>query len=180
MYKMNEIVNKFLLAEDKFVSEMHLRQPGFTYSACGPFTKNKEKIEKFKEAGDSRYIYQNELDKAGFQYDMAYGNFKDLTRRTASDKKLCDKAFNIDKYPEYDGYQRGVASMVCKFFGKNTSGGTAKNENISNKELAEEVNKPIIKNFKNRKVHSSFVDNVWVADLADMQLISKFNKSLLM
>ena len=79
---MNEIVNKFLLAEDNFMPEMHLRQPGFTYGACGPFTKNKERIQKFKETGDSRYIYQNELDKACFQYDMAYGDFKDLARRT--------------------------------------------------------------------------------------------------
>ena len=67
---MNEIVNKFLLAGDKFIPEMHLRQPEFTYSACGPFTKNKERIQKFKETGDSRYIYQNELDKACFQHDM--------------------------------------------------------------------------------------------------------------
>ena len=78
---MNEIVNTFLLAEDKFMPEMHLRQPGFTYSACGPFTKNKGRIQKFKKAGDSRYIYQNKLDKAYFQHDMAYGDFKDLTRR---------------------------------------------------------------------------------------------------
>ena len=74
---MNEIVNKFLLAGDKFMPEMHLRQPGFTYSACVPLTKNKEKIQKFKETGDSRYIYQNELDKARFQHDIACGGFKD-------------------------------------------------------------------------------------------------------
>ena len=76
---------------------MYLRQPGFTYSAYGPFTKNKERIQKFKETGDSRYIYQNELDKACFQHDRAYGDFKHLTRRTASDKILRDKAFNIAK-----------------------------------------------------------------------------------
>ena len=85
---MNSIVNKFLLAGDKFMPEIHVRQPGFIYSACGPFTKNKERIQKFKEIGDSRYIYHNELDKACFQDDMAYGDFKDLTRRTASDKIL--------------------------------------------------------------------------------------------
>ena len=84
--------------------EMHLRQPGFTYSACGSFTKNKERIQKFKETGNSRYIYQNKIDKACFQHDMAYGDFKDLTRRTAFDKILCDKAFNIAKTPKYDGY----------------------------------------------------------------------------
>ena len=98
---------------------MHLRQPGFTYSACGAFTKNKERIQKFKETGDSRYIYQNELDKAYFQHhDMAYGNFKGLTRRTASDKILHDKAFNIAKNPKYDRYQRRLASMVYKCFEK--------------------------------------------------------------
>ena len=81
---MNEIVNKFLLVGDKFMLEMHLRQPGFTNSACWPFTKNKKRIQKFKETGDSRYIYQNELDKACFQHDIAYGDFKDLARRAAS------------------------------------------------------------------------------------------------
>ena len=118
---MNEIVNKFLLAGDKFMPEMHLRQPGFTCSACGPFTKNKERIKKFKETGDSRYIYQNKLDKACFQHDMAYGDFKDLARRTASDKVLRDKAFNIAKNPKYDGYQRGLASMFYKFFDKKSA-----------------------------------------------------------
>ena len=94
---MNDIVNKFLLAGDKFMPEMHLRQPRFTCSACGPFTKNKERIKEFKETGDSRYIYQNKLDKACFQLDMAYGGFRDLNRRTFSDKVLRDKSFNIAK-----------------------------------------------------------------------------------
>ena len=101
---MAEIVNKFLLASDKFMPEMHLKQPGFTYSACGPFTKNKERNKKFKEAGDSSYIYKNELDKVCFQHDMAYRDFKDLKRRTASDKTLKDKAFNIAKSHKYDRY----------------------------------------------------------------------------
>ena len=83
--------------------------------------KNKERIQKFTETGDSRYIYQNELDKVCFQHDMAYGDFKDLTRRTASDKMLCDKAFDISKSPKYDGYQRGLASMVYTFFDKKSS-----------------------------------------------------------
>ena len=109
---MNEIVNKFLLAGDKFMHKMHLKQIGFTYSACGPFTKNKGRIQKFKETGDTKYIYKNELNKACFQHDMAYGDFKDLAKRTASDKVLRDKAFNIAKNPKYDGYQRGLASMV--------------------------------------------------------------------
>ena len=102
---MNEIVNKSLLAEDKLIPEMHLRQPESTYSACGPFTKNKERIQKFRETGDTSYIYKNELDKACFQHDMAYGDFKDIKRRTASDKILREKTFNIAKNPKYDGYQ---------------------------------------------------------------------------
>ena len=83
---MNIIVNKFLLAGDKFMPEMHLKQPRFTYSACGTFTKNKERIQKFKETGDTSYIYKNELDKPCFQHWMAYGDFKDLARRIVSDK----------------------------------------------------------------------------------------------
>ena len=78
--KMNKIVNKFLLAGDKFMPEMHLKHPGFIYSACGPFTKNKERIQKFEETGDTNYIYKNELDKACFEHDMVYGDFKDLTK----------------------------------------------------------------------------------------------------
>ena len=92
---MNKIVNKFLLAGNKFMSEMHLKQPWFTDSACGPFTKNKERIQKFKVTIDISYIYKNELDKACFQHDVAYGHFKDFARTTASDKVLRDKAFNI-------------------------------------------------------------------------------------
>ena len=113
---MNEIFNTFLLAGYKFMPEMNIRQLGFTYSACGPFTKNKERIQKIKETGDTSYIYENELDKACFQHDMAYGDFKDLKGRKASDKILRDKAFNIAKNPKYDGYQSGLASMVYKFF----------------------------------------------------------------
>ena len=98
---MNEIVNKFLLPGDKSIPEMHLRQPRFTYSACGPFTRTNERIQKFKETGDSRQIYQNKLDKPCFQHGMAYEGFKDLTRRTDSDIILRDKAFNIAKNPKY-------------------------------------------------------------------------------
>ena len=106
---------------------------------------------------------------------MVYGVFKDLTKRTASDKTLRDKAFNITKSPKYGGYQRVLASMVSKCFDKKTSGSGIKNENISNKELAEELHKPIIRKFKKRKVHSPFIDNIWGADVADIQLITKFN-----
>ena len=89
---MNKIVNKYLLAGDKFMPEMHLKQPGFTYSACGPFTKNKERIEKFMQTGNTDFIYRNELHKACFQHDMAYGISKNLAKRTQSDKVLRDKS----------------------------------------------------------------------------------------
>ena len=117
---------------------------------------------------------------------MPYGDFKDLTRRTACDKILRDKAFNIAKTPKCDDYEGGLASMVYKFFDKKTSGGAAtlanksaiENENMSNKELAEELHKTIIRKFKKRKVDSTFIDNIWSADLADMQLISKFIRGI--
>ena len=97
-------MNKFLLAGNKFMPEMHLGQTGFTYSACGPSTENKERTKKFKETGDLRDISLNELDKSCFQNDMAYGDFKDLNRRAAGNKVLCDKTFNIAKNQKYDGY----------------------------------------------------------------------------
>ena len=137
-YKMNHVINRFLLTGDQFMPEMHLRQPQFTYSACGPFTKKKERIQKFKETGDSRYIYKNELDKACFQHDIAYGDFKDLEKRTAADKVLRDKAFNIAKDLKYDGYQRGLASMAYNFFDKNTAGSGIKSM-PQNEKLAEEL-----------------------------------------
>ena len=101
---MNKIINKFLLMGDKFMPEMHIKQLRFTYSACGTFKKNKERIQNLKKTGDLNYIYKNELDKACFQHGMAYGDFKDLKRRTASHKLLRDKAFNIAKNLKYDGY----------------------------------------------------------------------------
>ena len=101
---MNKIINKFLLAGDKFMPEMHLRQPGFTYSACGPFTRNKERIQNFMQTGNTDFISKNELDKACFQHDMAYRKAKDLVRRTQSDKVLRDKAFKIAIYLKCDGY----------------------------------------------------------------------------
>ena len=112
---MNEIINKFFLAGDKFMPEMHLKQPGFTYRAGGPFTRNKQRIQKFIQTGDANYIYKNELDKACFQHDMAYGDFKDLQRRTQSDKVLKDKAFEIESNPKYDGYQRANKPIIRKF-----------------------------------------------------------------
>ena len=99
---MNKTVNKFLLDGDKFIPEMHLKQPGFTCSACGPFTKNKERTEKFTKVkiGNTDFIYKNELDKAYFQHDMAYGKSNDLTKPTQSDNLLRDKAFKIVSDPK--------------------------------------------------------------------------------
>ena len=85
---MNNVINKFLLAGDKFMSEIHLRQPQFTYSACGPFTRHEERIQKFKKTGDTNYIYMNELDKACFTHDAAHSDSKGLTKRTIADKNL--------------------------------------------------------------------------------------------
>ena len=180
---MNQIVNKFILAGDKFMPEIHLKQPGFTYSACRPFTKNKERIKKFKETEDTSYIYKNELDKACFQHDMAYGDFKDLARRTASDKMLKDKAFNIATNPKHDGYQRGLLLWFKNVLIKNPQAVVLIRMQINLLlimsvvlDLAEKLHKPIIKKVKKRTVYSRFKDNIWGADLADMQLISKFNK----
>ena len=187
---MNNTINKFLLAGDKCMPEMHLKQPGFTYSACGPFTKHKERIQKFKETGGVRYIYTNELDKACFQHDAAYTDNKDLLSRTRADKILGDKAYAIASNQKYDGYQRGLASMVYKFFDSKTASpdkksvgsGTTKSSSLErvneNIKLANELHKPIIRKFNERKVYSSFKDNNRGADLADMQLLSKFNKGI--
>ena len=149
---MNQVVNTFLLVGDKFMPEMHLKQPGFTYSGCAPFTKNREIIEKFMQTGNTDLIYKNELDKSCFQHDMAYSKSK------------------------YDGYQRGLASIVYKFFDKKSCGSGIANE--PNYQLANEPHKPITKKFKKRKVYSSFRDNIWGVDLADMQSLSKYNKGI--
>ena len=157
--------------------EMHLRQPRFVYSACGPFTRHKERIKEFKRTGNTRYIYRNELDKACFQHDSAYADQKDLINRTEADKVLRDKAYDIASNPEYDGYERGLASMVYKFFDKKSSAGPsalARSSSI----LANELHKPIIKKFDKRKVYSQFKDNIWRVDLAGMQTLSRKNKGI--
>ena len=148
-----------------------IRQRGFTYIACGPFTKNKEKIQKIMQTGDTNCVYKNDLDKACFQHDMAYGNYKGLEKRSHSHKVLKDKAFKIANNEIYDGYQRGLASMVYKFFDKKSKGSGIKNEIKRNQQLANELHKPIIRKFKRRKVYSFFKDNIWGVDLADIQLI---------
>ena len=152
----------------------------------GHLLKIKNELKKIKETGDTSYIYKNGLDKTCFQHDMAYGDSKDLKRRTFSDKVLKDKAFNIAKNPKYDGYQRGLASMVYKCFDtksalladKSVSGGGVNIEVMHNEKVAKELHKPIIRNFKKRTVYSGFKDNIWGVYLADRQLLSKYNKGI--
>ena len=175
---MNNIVNKFLLVGDKFMPEMHLRQPQFVYSACGLFTRHKERIKEFKCTGDTCLLYRNELDKACFKHDASYAKYKDVENRLISDKKLRNSAYDIASNPKYDGYQRGLASMVYKVFdskvapldkktmsGKGNAKHTAKPSSLermkNNKILAEELHKPVIKKFNKRKVYSQFKDNTW-------------------
>ena len=151
---MNNVIYKCLLAGVKFMPEM----------------------PEFKRTGDTRYIYRNELDKACFQHDSAYADHKDLINRTKSDKVLRDKAYNIASNPEYDGYQRGLMSMVYKFFDKKSMGsGIAKDSSLI---LADELHKPVIKKFNKTKVYSQFKDNIWGVDLADMQSLSRKNKGI--
>ena len=155
---MSNVINKFLLAGDKFMPEMHLRQPQFTSSTCKPFTKHKQRIQMFKEIGDTNYIYKNELDEACFAHDAAYSDSKDLTKRTIADKD-----------PKYDGYQRGLASMVYNFFDKKSASLADKSTKGSgvntkptpqNQQLTKELHKTIIKKFEKRKVHAAFKDNI--------------------
>ena len=138
----------------------------------------KKELKKFKQTGDTSYIYRNELDKACFQDDFAYADHKDLINRTKSDKVLRDKAYNIASNPEHDSYQRGLASMVYKFFDRKSIGSGVKKLKNSSLILADEIHKPVIKKFNKRKVYSQFKDNIWGVDLADMQSLSKKNKGI--
>ena len=179
---MNNVINKFLFAGDKFMPEMHLGQPQFVYSACGPFTRHKERIKEFKRTGDTRLLYRNELDKTCFKHYVTFAKYKDVENRLISDQKLKSSAYDIASNPKHDGYQRGLASMVCKLFDskvapldKKTMPGKGMG---NNKILAEELHKPVIKKFNRRKMYSQFKDNIWGVDLADMQSLSKKNKDI--
>ena len=163
-------------------------------------TRHKERIKEFKRTGDTRYIYKNEFDKVCFQHDSAYADHKDLINRTEADKVLRDKAYDIASNPKYDGYQRGLASMVYKIFDKkSTAGPTAEPSALARSSLertgsgfkklknttkpscsilADERHKPIIRKFNKRKVYSLFKDNIWGVDLAEMQSLSKKNKGI--
>ena len=125
---MNKIINKFLLTEDKFMIELHLKQPRVTYSVCRSFTKHRERIKKFRETGNLEHLYRNELDKACFAHDTAYSDSKDLAKRAISDKVLKGRAYEIARNRKYDKYQRALASMDYKFFDKNVESEVSVNE----------------------------------------------------
>ena len=175
--------------------EMHLWDPkAKKYSACGPFTRHKQTINDFMKDGKLSHILKNKLDAACFQHDSAYVKYKDRPNRKKSDIVLKNKALKIAMDLKINEYQRGLASMVYKFFDEKTKGSGIKsdkrfpesskklNKSVKilpeNKILAKELHKPIIKNFKRRKVYSTFKDHIWGVDLADMSLISKFNKGI--
>ena len=130
IFKMNKIINKFLLTGDKFMTELNLKQPGFTYSACEPFTKHRERIQTFREIGNLKHFYRNELDRACFAHDAAYSDSKDLSKRTISDKILKHISYEIARNRNYDGYQSALASMVYKLFDKKTGSGISVNEQL--------------------------------------------------
>ena len=127
-------------------------------------------------------MYRNALDKACFKHDAAYAKYKDVENRLIADDKLKNSAYDITSNPEYDGYQRGLASMVYKFFNSKVA---TRNKTISgkgtkevNKIFAEEMHKPVIRKFNKRKVYSQFKDNIWGVGLADTRLLSKKNKGI--
>ena len=153
---MNKIVNKSSLTGVKFIPELDSKQPGFTHSACGPFTKHRERIQKFRKTGNLRHLYRNELDEVCFVHDAAYSDSNDLAKRIISDKTLRDRAYEIARNRNYDGYQRALARMVYKFCDKKTGSGTSVNE-----QLAKELHKSVIKKLKRRKVYARFKDNIW-------------------
>ena len=133
------------------------------------------------QTGNIDFIYRNELHKACLQHDMAYGKSKDLAERTQSDKFSRDKAFKISSDPKADGFQRRLASMVYKCFDKKCFDKKSSGRGVDaepNSQFASELDRHIIRKFKRRKVYSSFRDNIWSVDLADMQSLSKYNKGI--
>ena len=104
--------------EEKFMPEFHLKQPWFTYSAYGPFTKHRERVQKFRNTGNLKYLFRNELDKAYFAHNAAYSESKHLAKRIILDKILKDRGCEVARNCGYDGYQRPLASMVYQFFDK--------------------------------------------------------------
>ena len=152
---------------------LHLKQPGFTYKACKPFTKQCKRIQKIRETGNLKYLYKNELEKACFAHDVAYSDSKNLAKRTISDKILKDRAYEICRNHQCDGYQGALASLIYKFFEKKMGAGVSVNE-----QLAEELHEPVHKKLKRRKVYVRFKGNIWAAYLAEMKSLSSKNKNV--
>ena len=134
---------------------------------------NTEKIQKFRETCNLRNLYRNKLDKACFVHDAEYSDNKDLAKRIISDKILKDRAYEIAKNCNYDGYERAVVSMVYNFFDKKAGSGISVNE-----QRVEELHKPIIKKIKKRKVYARFKDNIWAADLAKIESFRSKNENI--
>ena len=170
---MNKIINNFLSTGDKFMPQMHLKRPGFTYSACGAFTKHRETIQKFRETENLKHLYRNESDKACFAHDAPYSDSKDLAKRTISDKILKDRAYEIARNCNYGECQTALASMAYMFFDEKIGSGKSVNE-----QLAEELHKPVMKKFKRRKVYAKFKGNIWAANLIEMEALSSKNKNV--
>ena len=168
---MNKMINIFFLTGDKFMPELHLKQPGFTYSACESFTKHREGNQTFKETENLKHLYRNELDKACFAHNAAYSESKDLAKRTISKKVLKDRAYEIARNCKYDGYQKALASI--RFFDKK-----AGSEASVHEQLPKELHKPVTKKLKRRKVCAWFKDNIWAAYLAKMYSLSPKNKNV--
>ena len=138
-----DIINTFLLIGDKFMPKMHLWDPKVKiYSACGPFTRHKQRINDFMGDGKLSHITKNRSDAACFQHDSTYNEYKDSLNRKKSNVALKKKALKIATDPKFDGYQKGLASMVWSFFDKRTKGMGL------NSQIAEELHKPIIKTFE--------------------------------
>ena len=149
---MNKIINKLLLTGDKFMSQLLLKQPEFTYSACGPFPKHRERIQKFNETGNLKHLYRNKLDKACFTHDA---DSKDLVKSTISDKILKNRAYEIARNRWCDGYQRALTSMVCQVFDRKTGSGEIATSKVGvsvNEQLAGELHKPNLKKNSKRKI----------------------------
>ena len=155
-FKMNKIINICLLTGDTFMPELHFQQPGFIYSASGPFTKHHEGIWKFREEGNLKYLNRNELGKACFAHDAAYSDSKDLAKGTIWDKILNDKAYEIARNRKYDWFKKELASVVYRVVDKKTGSGVSVNE-----QLAGEL-------FKRIKVYERFKDYICAADIAEM------------
>ena len=155
------------MAGDEFMLQLHLGQPRFTYSVCGPFTKHLKSIQKFRETGYFKFSIWNELDQTCFAHDATCSDRRNLAIRTISVKILKEKAYEIALILKYDWYQKELASIVFKFFDQKTGSAASVNE-----EIAQELHKPVIKKFRRRKVYARFKENIWAADLAEMEWLS--------